>query len=65
MANPKRRFSKARTRIRRSTWRATVPTLVGCPQCQRPKRPHRACPHCGTYDGRQVIEIPEPTASSR
>jgi len=32
-------------------------TLVPCPQCKSPKPPHQACPHCGTFRGRQVIQI--------
>lgn len=55
MANPKSRFSKARTRKRRSTWKLDAPTLVSCPQCRSLKAPHRICPTCGTYDGRQVL----------
>lgn len=57
MANPKRRHSKARTRSRRSTWKAATPALVRCPQCREPKLPHRVCPHCGSYAGRAVLEV--------
>ena len=27
-----------------------------CPQCRRAKLPHTACPFCGYYRGRQVVE---------
>lgn len=27
-----------------------------CSNCGNPKLPHRACPECGFYKGRQVIE---------
>ena len=57
MANPKRRFSKARTRTRRSTWVLTPAVTQSCPQCHEPKLPHRVCPHCGYYGGRQVIQM--------
>jgi large subunit ribosomal protein L32 len=30
-----------------------------CPSCGEIKLPHRACPSCGTYRGRQVIEAKE------
>ena len=26
-----------------------------CPQCHQPRRPHRVCPHCGFYGGREVV----------
>lgn len=55
MANPKRRHSKARTGKRRSTWTLTAPGYGPCPQCREPKLPHRVCPECGYYDGRQII----------
>ncbi|MDD4518556.1 MAG: 50S ribosomal protein L32, partial [Limnochordia bacterium] len=37
--------------------RTKTPNLVECPQCHEPRLPHRACPNCGTYKGRQVITI--------
>jgi large subunit ribosomal protein L32 len=30
-------------------------TLVECPQCHSQKLPHAACPTCGTYRRRQVL----------
>ncbi|MFC0508865.1 50S ribosomal protein L32 [Micromonospora costi] len=59
MAVPKRRTSRSNTRHRRARWKATVPPTVPCP-CPRkePVVPHRACRHCGLYNGRQVVEAP-------
>lgn len=57
MAVPKRRHSKARSAKRRASWKLIAPTLVKCPQCQEPRRPHRVCGHCGYYDGRAVIQV--------
>ncbi|MBM4453990.1 MAG: 50S ribosomal protein L32, partial [Chloroflexi bacterium] len=37
-----------------------VPALVNCPQCHNPKLPHHVCPTCGSYNGREVIEIAAP-----
>ncbi len=31
--------------------------LAECPNCHEPKLPHRVCPHCGQYKGREVIEV--------
>ena len=29
--------------------------MNACPQCHSPRRPHRVCPVCGTYAGREVV----------
>jgi len=57
MALPKYKLSKSRGRKRRTHWIAKAPTVVRCAQCDEPKLPHHACPNCGTYRGRQVIEV--------
>ncbi len=59
MAVPKRKHSKARQRKRRTHKNITAPTVVNCDRCLQPKIPHRICPHCGHYAGRQVIDIEE------
>ena len=28
-----------------------------CGQCKELKLPHRVCPTCGTYNGRQVVDV--------
>lgn len=58
MAVPKRKTSKAKSRMRRSAnWEYSAPNMVECPQCGEFRRPHRACKKCGYYNGRQVIEV--------
>jgi large subunit ribosomal protein L32 len=56
MPNPKRRHSKARRDKRRAHDALAVPTMSTCPNCGEVKLPHRVCPSCGQYRGRQVIE---------
>lgn len=56
MALPKRRISKTRKRKRRTHWKIDPPGLVECPKCSELIMPHRACPHCGYYKGRKVLE---------
>lgn len=55
MPNPKRRHSKARTRERRAHDALRPPQTMACPQCQEATMPHRVCPKCGFYKGRQII----------
>jgi large subunit ribosomal protein L32 len=57
MAQPKRKTSKSRLRTRRHTQRAILNPAVACPQCGEPHQPHRVCPSCGTYRGRQVLTV--------
>ena len=59
MPNPKRRHSKARTAKRRSHDALTATGLSECPNCHEPKLPHRVCRKCGSYKGRDVLEVKE------
>ena len=57
MPNPKHRHSKARRDKRRAHDFLTAPSLSECPNCHEQKMPHRVCPHCGHYKGKEVIDI--------
>lgn len=35
----------------------TLPQTCACPQCGSASIPHRVCPSCGYYKGRQVITV--------
>jgi len=59
-ALPKRKKSKSRAAQRLSHNALKPPALVECPQCHTMIMPHRACPTCGTYQGREVITIKAP-----
>jgi len=56
MAVPKRKKSKSKRNKRRSHQRITGPNLSSCPQCGEARLSHHACPGCGTYKDRTVIE---------
>ena len=55
MAVPKQKQSHSRTNKRRSQHKVAAPTWNSCPQCHSPRLPHRVCPECGYYGGRQVV----------
>lgn len=59
MPNPKRRRSSARQGNRRAHKKLSALNLTPCPQCHTPRPPHRVCPNCGTYHGREVIALEE------
>ncbi len=57
MAVPKRKTSKAKTRQRKAAnMKMMAPGLSTCPQCHEPKLPHRVCPNCNYYNGKEVVE---------
>ncbi|MBN2861410.1 MAG: 50S ribosomal protein L32 [Sphaerochaetaceae bacterium] len=57
MAVPKYKTSKARAAKRKSAnMRLASPTLSVCGTCGNTVVPHRVCPKCGFYRGKQVIE---------
>jgi large subunit ribosomal protein L32 len=62
MPNPKRRHSKRRTSNRRAHDHLHAFSLAECPNCHEKKLPHRACPKCGYYKGREVIDTSAKTA---
>ena len=55
MAVPKQRQSHSRTNKRRSQHKARGAEPAPCPRCHAPRLPHRVCPSCGTYAGREVV----------
>jgi len=57
MPNPKRRHSNARRDKRRAHDALPVPALSECPNCHEAKAPHRVCPRCGHYKGKQVTNV--------
>lgn len=64
MAVPKGKVSRQRRDKRRSShWKLTAPALVACPKCGALHQPHRMCPECGTYNGRQVKVIESKVAA--
>ena len=57
MAEPKKKTSKSRTRMRRAHDALAAPSLSTCATCGALKLSHRVCPECGHYNGRQIFEV--------
>jgi len=55
MPNPKHRHSKTRRDMRRAHDFLKPKQTSVCPKCGAAKRPHRVCPACGHYKGREVM----------
>lgn len=56
MATPKKKVSRSRRNMRRfaSGNQLEKTTIVTCPSCNEPTRPHRICA-CGFYAGKSVL----------
>ncbi|WP_373045248.1 50S ribosomal protein L32 [Vulgatibacter sp.] len=59
MGVPKKRTSKQKRDQRRAHWKVSAPNVVSCPNCASPTMSHRVCPTCGTYKGKQVVQVAE------
>ncbi len=58
VATPKSRTSHTRTRQRKAQWLGSLksPGTTVCANCGEVAQMHRACPECGHYRGRLVVE---------
>lgn len=54
---PKRKISKGRRNRRRAHDSIGTPKLTDCSNCHSPMLPHRMCPTCGYYKGRQIVDM--------
>lgn len=59
MAVPKHKTSKSKRDMRRTHKKLDAVNVTECPQCGEAKLPHHACPECGTYKGRDVLQTEE------
>ena len=55
MANPRSRRSKQRKHKNRTHYKATVPTVYTCPNCNATVLYHRVCPECGFYRNKLAV----------
>ncbi len=58
-AVPFHRVSKTRKRMRRAHMALTATGTVTCPNCKAAIRPHRVCPKCGFYKGKEEVAMKE------
>ena len=56
------RHNRSQTRSRRSHHALRARALAVC-ECGAPRVSHRACPQCGRYNGRVVVDVAAKTAA--
>jgi LSU ribosomal protein L32P len=57
MAVPKRKTSRSRRGMRRSHDAIVSMKSAECSNCGTRKLPHHVCNSCGTYKGRQIVDV--------
>jgi large subunit ribosomal protein L32 len=57
MGLQQRKNSKRKCRARKAASRYRGVQVGKCGHCGAPAMPHRPCPSCGYYKGRQVLDI--------
>ncbi|MDR0933348.1 MAG: 50S ribosomal protein L32 [Victivallales bacterium] len=57
MAVPKRKTSRMKRRQRKAANRYEGVQATFCTNCSKPTTPHRVCPSCGYYNGKQVLNV--------
>ena len=56
MAVPKKKTPKSKRNKRRSHHALKSSNLVKCKNCKVLITPHKVCPECGFYKGRQILD---------
>ncbi|MBT4287396.1 MAG: 50S ribosomal protein L32 [Deltaproteobacteria bacterium] len=59
MAVPTRRTSRSVSKKRRTHKNLPQVNFVTCSNCQEMILPHRVCPKCGYYHGKQIVAVEE------
>jgi len=56
MGLPKRRTSKEKQRKRATFYKVKDASATACPNCGEVRLPHRLCPSCGYYNGKEIVK---------
>jgi len=57
MAEPKKRTNNSKQGMRRMHDKVVREATTLCDKCHAPKQTHTVCYNCGTYKGKQVLEV--------
>jgi large subunit ribosomal protein L32 len=57
MGLPSKRRTKTSKKERSSHFALKTQSLSKCPKCGKPVLSHRACSKCGTYKGKEVLDV--------
>lgn len=54
---PTKHTTHGKVRRRRSHLKLQTTSLMACPKCGAAMMPHRYCPNCGYYNGKEVVDV--------
>lgn len=57
MAVPKQRHTKSKRNRRRMHLFIKPTALSVCEKCKKPVRPHTICLNCGSYKGKEIVNV--------
>ncbi|MBU2219699.1 50S ribosomal protein L32 [Patescibacteria group bacterium] len=57
MPVPRQRHTKSKRNRQRSHQALKILDLTKCLKCGQPILPHQVCKNCGTYKGREVLDV--------
>lgn len=57
MGNPRHPHTRSSVNQRRMHIFIKHPVFAVCPRCKKPIKQHTACPHCGYYKNKEVIDV--------
>ena len=57
MPVPRQRHTKSKRNRQRSHQALQTVGIMSCLKCGQPVLPHVACKNCGTYKGREVLDV--------
>jgi large subunit ribosomal protein L32 len=57
MPVPAKRRSKSKGRRNRAHLALAKIKTIKCSKCGKPTSPHRVCPFCGSYKGKEIVKL--------
>jgi len=57
MPVPRQRHTKSKRNRQRSHQALKAAGIMSCPKCGQPNLPHQTCKNCGTYKGREILDV--------
>lgn len=51
------RSTRSHTGNRRSHHALKATGIMACTKCKKPTLPHKLCANCGTYKGKEVVDV--------